>query len=137
MIDSSQLYPQIRKGHITGSKLFSHVIDINSCKPGSVVLFKGKTLGVISSVEKDGFSTMIPLSVLSAVSNRINSGRFNPHLGISVKNADDNTGSFVVRIATSSPFAPHVKLGDIITKINNIDVGSPENIKDLINSAEG
>ena len=41
-----------------------------------------------------------------------------------------------MRIATSSPFAPYVKLGDVITSINGVEIKSSENIKDLINLKE-
>lgn len=53
-------------------------------------------------------------------------------MGISVVATNQNSGVSVVRVAPKSPLINHIKMGDIVTKINNIVVKNPDDLTRLI-----
>jgi S1-C subfamily serine protease len=51
---------------------------------------------------------------------------------MSVVASDKKTGVSVVRVAPNSPLTDHIKMGDVITKINNHPVKNPNDLTRLI-----
>lgn len=133
VVDMTRAYPRMIDAHIVGSKTYAYILDTDNCKPGSLVIHNNRPLGIITSIPIGQFSRFVPFSALASIGSKIIGNKFNPHLGISVKDSDHGSGAFVVRINTTSPFANYIKLGDTITKVNKLDVGTSLDLLDLIN----
>ena len=53
-------------------------------------------------------------------------------MGISAKSMEEKDGISIIRVASNSPLSKYVQMGETITKVNNIPVKNPDDLKRII-----
>lgn len=57
------------------------------------------------------------------------------YLGISAVAMRDRDAISIVRVSANSPLAEHLRMGDVITRVNNYTVRSPEDLTRIVMAA--
>lgn len=101
-----------------------------------MVLDDGGMFGIVSHIGRDadyGFLRVILWKDIKNVAQRLkkpNKSSF--YLGMSAVASEQKSGISVVRVAPNSPLSEHIKMGDVVTKVNNHTVKNPNDLTRLI-----
>jgi hypothetical protein len=60
----TEIYPRFKQAHVVGMLSSTYIIDIDTCKPGSLVLRNKNPVGIVTSIPRGQFSTLVPFSRL-------------------------------------------------------------------------
>lgn len=134
---------------ITDNKLdlFNTNIRDNEYSDGVIVNFKGEVIGIITRTLKEGINddnnTNIGISKLKSIIERMANGEPRIYCGIkseelteeAKKQHDITFGIYVNEVEANSPaFKSGIKIGDIITKIEDNIVASSNNFYNMISN---
>lgn len=134
-IVQNRTYLGIRDGYFVGQESGYGIVN-GKGEVGSLVLNNDGVVGIVTHIGRDYEYGYLRIALWKDIKNCINRIRINReeglYLGISVVSAGHNPGVSVVRVAPKSPLLNHLKMGDIVTKVNNIVVKNPDDLTRLI-----
>lgn len=109
---------------------------------GSLVLSDQGIFGIISHIGRDadyGFLRVVMWKDIKNVAQRLQKRpeKDSIYLGVSVVSSEQGPGISVVRVAPNSPLSEHIKMGDIVTRVNSSKVRNPDDLTRLIMVSDG
>ena len=140
-IVQKRTYLSIKGGFYVTNDAGYGIID-GKGEVNSLVIDEKGVVGVVTQVGRDsdrGFLRMVRWKDICHLSKKLqeNNGKIpEVYLGISVKASEDQDGLYIVRIASDSPLAGKLAMGDLITEINTNSVRNPDDLVRVVQLAK-